>query len=85
MNNKIVSFVFCFFPTLFFLLIKWRPEVYGLLRGNMSNYYYNWEAMPYHTLYFLRLLSIDMLKFLFILHWQYGFWQKGKGYDRSNI
>lgn len=64
-----VGFLFSYFPTLYYLGLKLLPQVFT--RGG---YPYNWEGNIPHTLIFLIIISLDSIKFLFVLHWSGRWW-----------
>lgn len=67
--EKLLAFIYCFTPTLYFIGLK-----SGIFtRGGWP---YNWQGDVPHTMWFLLILSINMLEYLFILHWQYGLFNR---------
>ena len=63
--EKLIAFLYCFTPALYFIGLK-----AGIFTRN--GWRYNWETDAPHTMWFLLILSINMLEYLFVLHWQYG-------------
>ena len=59
-----------FLPTLYFLGLKFLPNIF-----TRNGFPYNWEGSTPHTLWFLLILSINILTYiimlLFVGHWKY--------------
>lgn len=74
MNNLIenlIAFIYCFIPTLYFIGLK-----IGIF--TRAGYPYNWQGNAPYLMWFLLILSINMLEYLFVLHWQYGLFNRGR-------
>ena len=63
--GTLFGFLFSYFPTLVFLMLKW-----GWLTRDGCRY--NWGGDLPHTLLFLFIVSLDSVKFLFIMRWKLG-------------